>query len=186
MDGYYCNLCDKTIQFKNKKKHLNTKLLLDLSESINKKYCAKTPKLIEIEKKYENIIIIIIKALNFNKLYVNGNYSLLILLFMLNQKRMYDNGLRCGLIKKLIRKIDYFRGKRLRFSHILEMNITSIPNLNLTTFEHSFIQPMQMIERVLIKKLYKNPELVKMLKDVNLTLPYIRDAYKLPFMKDKI
>ena len=82
---------------------------------------------------------------------------------------MYDNGLRCGLIKNLIRKIDYFRRRGLRFSHILEMNITSIPSLNLMTYEHYFMQPIQMIESVLNKKLYQNPELVKRLKDVNLT-----------------
>ena len=38
------------------------------------------------------------------------------------------------------------------------------------TNEHYIIQPMHMVERVLNKKLCKNPELVKMLRDVDLTL----------------
>ena len=45
---------------------------------------------------------------------------------------------------------------------------------------------MQMVERVPNKKLYKNRGLVKILKDVKLTLTYIRGAYKLLFMKDEI
>ena len=38
------------------------------------------------------------------------------------------------------------------------------------TYEHYIIQPMQMVARVLKKKIHKNPELVRMLKDVDLTL----------------
>ena len=45
---------------------------------------------------------------------------------------------------------------------------------------------MEMVERILNKKFYKNPELLKSLKDVNLTLPYKWDAYKLLFLKDEI
>ena len=38
------------------------------------------------------------------------------------------------------------------------------------TYEHYNNQPMQIVERLLNKKLYKNPELVEMLNDVHLTL----------------
>ena len=88
MGVYYCNLCDKTIQLKNKKKHLSTKPLLVLSESIINKYCAKTPELIEIEKVSQKHVINYNKRFEFyqTKIYINGNYSLLILFFMLNLK----------------------------------------------------------------------------------------------------
>ena len=99
---------------------------------------------------------------------------------------MYSNGLRCGLIKYLKRKIEFFRRQGLRFSHILERNITFISILKLVTYEHYNIQPMQMVERIFNKKFYKNPQLVKKFKDVNLTSPYIRGAYNLLFMKDEI
>ena len=55
---------------------------MDLSESITNKFCVKNPELIEIEKYYKNLLGIIIKVLSFTKLYVFGNYSLLILIFM--------------------------------------------------------------------------------------------------------
>ena len=83
---------------------------------------------------------------------------------------MYSNSSRCGLIRYSIRKIEYFRRQGLRFSRILEMNITYIRNLYLMTYEHYINQPMQKVERVLNKKLYKNPEHVKMLKDAHLSL----------------
>ena len=69
-----------------------------------------------------------------------------------------------------MRKIEYFRKQGLRFSHILEMNITFITRPDLMTYEHYINQPMRMVERVLNKKLSKNPELVRMLKDMHLTL----------------
>ena len=84
MGDYYCYLCDETI--KHKKKHLKTKSQMDLSESIFNKYCVKNPEIIEYKKYYKNMLIIIIKGLKFTILCVGGNYSLLILLFMLNLK----------------------------------------------------------------------------------------------------
>ena len=50
MGEYYCNSCDKTIKLKHKKKHLNTKSHMCLSESIINKYCGKNPQIIDIEK----------------------------------------------------------------------------------------------------------------------------------------
>ena len=65
------------------------------------------------------------------------------------------------------------------FSHILELSITSITWLHHMTYEYFIIQPMQIVERVHNKKLYKNPELVKMLEDVVLTLHMGREQITL-------
>ena len=67
-------------------------------------------------------------------------------------------------------KIECFKRQRLRFSRILGMNITITTSLVLMTYDHYIIQPMQMVEKVVNKKLYKNPELVRMLNDVHATL----------------
>ena len=83
---------------------------------------------------------------------------------------MYNNGSRFELVRCLIGKIEFFRRQGLRFSRILETNITFITSLDLMTYEHYFNQPIQMVERVLNKSFFKNLELVKMLKDVHLTL----------------
>ena len=55
---YYCELGDKTIKIKWKKKHLNTKSHKVLSMSVIDRYCDKNPEIIEIEgilKKIVNI-----------------------------------------------------------------------------------------------------------------------------------
>ena len=142
---------------------------MDLSESIINKYCVKNPELIEIEK-------ILPKHINnynkfeFYQIICRWKLQFVDTTICVKSMKMYSNGSRCGLIRYLMRKIEYFRRQGLRFSRVLEMNITFITILHLMTNDHYINQPMQMVERVLNKKLYKNPELVKMLKDVNLTL----------------
>ena len=81
---------------------------------------------------------------------------------------MYSNGSRCGLIRYLKKKIEFFRRQGL--SHILEMNIIFVTFLDLITYDHYINQSMQMVERVPNKKLYKKPQLVEMLKDVHFIL----------------
>ena len=66
---------------------------------------------------------------------------------------MYSNSSHCGLKIYLERKDEYFRRQGLRFSRILEMKITFITSLDLLTYEHFDNQPMQMVERVPIRKL---------------------------------
>ena len=74
---------------------------------------------------------------------------------------MYNNRLRLGPLRK---------NKRLRFSQILEMNITFMTRLDLMTYEHYLQQPRYMLEKLLNKKLHKNPELVEMTKDLYRTI----------------
>ena len=50
MGDYFFEICDKTIQLKNKKKHLNIKSNLFLTESINNKYSVRNPELDKIEE----------------------------------------------------------------------------------------------------------------------------------------
>ena len=76
-------------------------------------------------------------------------------------KKMYSNRLPLGPIRKI---------KKLGFPHILEMSITFMTQLDPMTYEHHPQQPMSMLERLLNKKFYKNPELVEMTKDLYLTL----------------
>ena len=79
-------------------------------------------------------------------------------------KRMYSNGSRCGLIRYLLKKIESFGKKVLIFSRILEMNITFITSLDLMTYEQYLNQPMQMVERVLNKKIIKKFGACKIVK----------------------
>ena len=154
MGDCFCNLCDKTIKLKHKEKHLNTKSHMDLSESIFTKYCVKIPELIEIEKKTQKHVNSYSKRFEFYQTICKWKIKFVDTIIHVKSKRTYSNGSRCGLIRYLLRNIDYFKRQGLIFSRILEMNITFITSLGLLTYEYLNNQPMQMIERVFNEKLY--------------------------------
>ena len=65
------------------------------------------------------------------------------------------------------------------FSHIEEMKIRFVTNRRNMKYEHYLEQPKSMVEWVLIKKLHKNPELIKTFE--NTPHPLISKMYKLLF-----
>ena len=58
-------------------------------------------------------------------------------------------------------KIEYFESDGRNFSHISEMNIVFITDLRNMTYEHYLKIPKPMLERTIIRKLAKNPDLIK-------------------------
>ena len=58
-------------------------------------------------------------------------------------------------------KIDYIIESNRGFSHISEIKITFTTNLDKMTYKLYITQPMQKVERVPNKKIYKKPELPK-------------------------
>ena len=53
---YYCDICDKTIELRYIKKHLNTRKHKYLSRSIINRYCVKNPEFLQIENKLNKYI----------------------------------------------------------------------------------------------------------------------------------
>ena len=80
MNGYFhCDLCDKSIKVKSKKKQLISQYHKSLTKSIICEYTVKNPTFLHIEDILKNLLKIIIKNLNFKKYFVNGNYIFQIL-----------------------------------------------------------------------------------------------------------
>ena len=148
----------QTIKSKYKKKHLKVKTHIDLSESISNKYCVKKPELIEIEKILQKHVNNYKKRCEFYQIIFKWKIQFADFTIHVKSKRMYSNGLHCALIIYLVMKFEYFRRQGLRFSRILKMNITFITSLDLMTYEHYINQPMQLVERVLRKILYKKSQ----------------------------
>ena len=136
MGEYFGNLCDKTIKWKHKKKHLNSKSQMDLSESIINNYCVKNPELIEIEKILQKHVFKYNERFEFYGIIYEWKLHFVDTTICVKSKRMYSNGSRCGLKRYLVMKNECFRRQGLRFSHILEMKITFISWLHLMTYEH--------------------------------------------------
>ena len=76
--------------------------------------------------------------------------------------------------KNLISKLEYLTTEGHKFSHISEMTLIFITNLNNITYEHYLKQQKSMLEWRLIEKLVTNPKLIKAL-DRTLSRPLIRD-----------
>ena len=84
--------------------------------------------------------------------------------FIINVKsdRLYNiHPVGWNLRRNLMSKIEYFESNGLKFSHIFEMNIVFITDLTNTTYDHYLKISKPMIERTIIKKLAKNPKLIK-------------------------
>ena len=153
MGDFFCNFREKAFTLKLKKKHLNTKSHMYLSESVINKYCVKNPEVIDIEKISQKHGNNYNKMLEFYHIICQWKLRFIDTTIHVKPRRMYINGSRSGLIRYLLKEIEYFRRQGLRSSHILEMIITFITRLHLMTYEHYNNQPMQFLERVLNKKL---------------------------------
>ena len=89
-----------------------------------------------------------------------SNFSDTIILVKSEKLCKLHSGWKLG--KYLITKNDSFSRRGFKFSNIFQMKITFITYLRNMTYEHYLKQPMHMIEWVLDKKLYKNPELISL------------------------
>ena len=140
------------------------------------KYTVKNPSFLHIEdilqnfvdeynKKFEFYSILCKWKLNFSDTIVNTKSDRLF-----NLKRRYASW---NLRISLIEEIEYFESKGHKFSHISEMNIVFITDLRDLTYEHYLKISKPMIEWTIIKKLAKNPKLIKAF-DINTIHPLIR------------
>ena len=51
---FHCDLCDRSIKIRSKKKHLNSQYHESLTKSINSKYTIKNPSFLNIEEMLTN------------------------------------------------------------------------------------------------------------------------------------
>ena len=173
---FHCELCDKSIKIRSRKKHLNSQYHKSLTESIISKYTVENPSFFHMEdilknyvddynKKFEFYSILCNRKLNFSDTIINIKSDRLY-----NIKRKYASW---NLRINLISKIEYFESIGHKFSHISEMNIVFIADLRNMTYEHYLKTPKPMIEWAIIKKLANNPKLIKAF-NINTYHPLIR------------
>ena len=173
-DYFHCELCNKSIKLRSKKKHLNSRYHKSLSESIISKYSVENPSFLHMEdilkkyvddynKKFVLYIIICKWKLHFSDTIIN-----------VKSNRLY-NIHRPGweLRPYLISKIEYMENYGHKFSHISEMNIEFISSLRNMTYEHYIKIPKSMLEWTMIKKLATNLQLIKAF-NINSYHPLIR------------
>ena len=159
---FYCELCDKSIRIKSKKRHLNSQYHKSLTKSIISKYTVENPNFLHMQdilkiyvdaynKKFILYIIICKWKLHFSDTIIN-----------IKSDRLYNiHPFGWNLRRFLISQNEDLEGAGHKFSHISEMNIKFISNLRNITYEEYLKIPKSILEWTLIRKLASNPKLIK-------------------------
>ena len=129
--------------------------------SIINNYCVKNPGLIEIEKILGKHVNIYKKKFELYHILCQWKLQFIDDATDVNSKRTYFTCGYWGQIRFSVTKIEYFSRCKRKFSHKSEMKIPYTTKPRYMTYEHYFKQPEPMIERVLDKKFYNIPELLK-------------------------
>ena len=160
-DYFHCDLCDKSIKIRSKKRHLNSQYHKLSTKNIISKYTIENPSFLHMEdilkkyvadynKKFVLYIIICKWKLHFSDVIIN-----------IKSDRLYNiDPLGWNLRRFLISQIEDIEEAGHKFSHISEMNIEFVLNLRNITYEEYLKIPKSMLEWTLIRKLASNPKLI--------------------------
>ena len=165
--SYYCDICDKTIKLRCKKKHLNSSLHKSLSRSFINRYCVKNPDFLQIENILNKYIRDYRKKFNFFIIECKFKLDFDNNIFFVN---LYTKNNLCSLsdIRKfLLTKICKFERMGYKFTNISEMKILFVSKLIDMTYEYYINKPKGMLEWNLIKKTTNNPRLIKNFTNIN-------------------
>ena len=171
---FHCELCDKSIKIRSKKKHLNSQYHKSLTESIICKYTVTYPSFLHIEDILKNFVDDYNKKFEFYLIVCKWKLKFSDTIINIKSDRLY-NIHRAGwnLRRSLLSKIEYLENNGHKFSHISEMNIVFITDLRNVTYYHYLQIPKPMLEWTIIKKLANNLKLIKSF-NINTTHPLIR------------
>ena len=161
MSHYFkCKLCDKSINIKSKKKHLNSQYHKSLSRSIISRYIITNPDFLQIENILKNF------ALDYNK---NFDCYLTICKWKIHFSStvidVKSNEWCCisddyYFREFVLSKYRYYEKRGHKFSHISKMNITFVAHPRNITYEHYLAQPKSILEWKLNALLAKKPKLI--------------------------
>ena len=173
-DYFHCDLCDKSIKIRSKKRHINSKNHKSLTKSIICKYTIENPSFLHIENILKNYVDDYNKKFEFYLIFCKWKLHFSDTINNVKSVRLY-NIFRAGwnLRRNLMSKIEYLENDGHKFSHISEMNIVFLTDLRNMTYEHCLKIPKPMIEWTIIKKLANNPKLIKAF-NINTYHPLIR------------
>ena len=173
-DYFHCELCDKSIKIRSKKKHLISQYHKSLTMSIICKYTVKNPSFLHVEDIIKSFVDDYNKNFEFYLIFCKWKLHFSDTIINIKSGRLYNiNRAGFNLRRILISRFEHFERNGLKFSYISEMNIVFITDLTDTTYDHYLKIPKPMIEWTIIKKLANNPKLIKAF-NINTSHPLIR------------
>ena len=176
MSNYYCRICDKSIKFSSKNKHLKSNYHKSLSDRIICKYTVKNPNFLQIEDILKNFVDDYNKKFEFYIIFCKWKLHFLDTIIEVKSRRLYN------LLRKqyswklksyLISKIEDYECYNHKFSHISEMDILFITDFKNITYEHYLKLQKSILEWTIIRKLSENPKLIKAF-NININHPLVR------------
>ena len=118
-DCFNCELCDKSIKIKSKKKHLNSQNHQALTKSINSRYYITNPKHLDVEDILKNMFMTIIKKIGFYLIIYKFELIFNDLTYdFKHSSKKWNLQPYYYLRKNLMSKIEYFTIEGHKFSHI--------------------------------------------------------------------
>ena len=171
---FHCEICDKSVNIKSRKRHLNSRYHKSLSSCTISKYTIENPSFLHIQDILKNYVNDYNKKFVLYKIICKWKLHFSDIIINIKSKRLYNNNRpNWNLRSYLISKIEDFENKGHKFSHISEMNVVFISKLRNMTYQHYLQIPKSMLEWTMIKKLASNPQLIKAF-NINTYHPLIR------------
>ena len=159
---FHCDICDKSIKIRSKKRHLNSQYHQSLTKSIICKYIVENPSFLHMKDILKNYVDDYNKKFVFYifickwKLYFSDT------IINIKSDRLYNiHPFGWNLRRSLMSKIKKLENDGHKFSHLSQMNIVFMTDLRNITYEYYLKIPKPMIEWTLIKKLATNPNLIE-------------------------
>ena len=153
------------------KKHLNTNLHRKYSNCIRNIYYIKNPEIFQIENILKKHISDYLKRFDF--FIIICEWKLVFQQTTISVKSdRYSIQVPRDLRRFLLEKLSNFERMGYKFSNISVMKISFITTLGNMTYEHYIQRPKSMLEWTLIKKLARDPSLIKSFN--NTSHPLIR------------
>ena len=170
---FYCELCDKSVNIKSKKKHINSQNHKSLTNKIIHTINIKNPNFLQIPNILQKQVDDYNKKFQFYLIFCKWKLHFSDTIIDIKSKRLYNLFPPSWNLRTfLLSKIEILENYDCRFSHISDMEIVFISIFRNMTYEYYLKMPKSMLEWSLIKKLAINPNLIKAF-NINMNLPLI-------------
>ena len=171
---FYCALCDKSINIKSKKKHINSQSHRSLTNKIIHKINIKNPNFLQIQNILQKHVDDYNKKFDFYSIYCKWKLHFSDTIIDVKSDRLHNIcPFRWNLRVMLLSKIARLENEESIFSHISDMEIVFITHWRNATYGHYLQIPKTMLEWSMIKKLDINPNLIKAF-NINMYYPLTR------------
>ena len=177
--SYYSDICDKTINFEFKNKHLKSITHNESEKSFRIILSIERPNFFNVDDLYKGFINNHNKKFYFYSVECNFNLIFDNSFFPCIESDLYTNKTICYWKTFLIHAIQDFINQGYNFSHISKMNIITINIRMNVTYDYYINQSMSMCERKINMNIARNSQLINSL-DRNKNHPLIRKYLHIP------